>query len=161
MEWLEGILEWLEGIWGVIGTGFAIFASVNLLFFKSDDFFSREFKDDISLRLLCIDPPAIRSSWPTFFIGLFDGIFQKRQKRDKKPVATWRLYVSCRTFLMSIAASLVAFAVVVSIGITVGPLSNDVDWSDPMRSYIPIIAALVFNAIPDYISLLETRYLLR
>ena len=97
-------MEWLDSIWPVIGAGFAIFVSVNLLFFKSDDFFAKEFKADVSLRLLRLTPPDPNSSWPDLFIRLFDRIFEKRLKPNEQfPVLP--LIISWKTFLLSSVAS--------------------------------------------------------
>ena len=167
-------MEWLDNVWAVIGAGVGIFVSINLLFFKSDDFFSTKFKEDVSLRLLCVEPPDPNSSWPDLFIRLFDRIFEKQlnPKPDWRLYVSWPLFVrprrqkwqgfvSWRTFLLSGVASFLAVAVVTMISLTVGPLSDAPFSSNWNSLFVLPLGALFVNVIPDYLSLLETRYLLR
>ena len=159
-------MEWLDSIWAVVGAGIGIFVSVNLLFFKSDDFFGKEFKEDVSLRLLCAEPPDSNSSWPDLFIRLFDRIFKRRQKTNGKQLLEWRLFVSWRTFLLSILASIIAVIIVGSIRLAVDPMLfesifHEYDSLNILVGMITItFVALFLNVIPDYVSILGTRYLL-
>jgi hypothetical protein len=154
-------VEWLDRIGTIIGAGVTIFVSVNLLFFKSDDFFSKEFKEDVSLRLLCLEPPDSASSWPELFGRVFDRIFKKRSKTNDKQLPEWRLFISWRTFLLSSVASFLAVVVVVIIGQTTGLLATDLQELEFEEMYKFAFWALVLNVAPDYLSLIETRFLLR
>ena len=159
-------VEWLESNLGVFGVGIGIFISVNALFFKSDDFFSKKFTEDVSRELLGVEPPDSTNSWSELFIQLFDGIFKKRPKPSGKQLPEWRLYISLRTFLLSGIASFLAVMIVLVIGLTVGPvldeLSDLIVWPEINWTLIavPALFPLIFNLVPDYLSLLETRYLL-
>lgn len=157
-------MERLDSIWVVVGTGVGIFVSVNILFFKADDFFSKKFKEDVSLRLLCLEPPDSKISWSDLFVQLFDRIFKKRPKSVGRGPSSWRLFVSWRTFVFSSIASILAVAIVFLIGITIGPLAQVVAEleENPNESTYLIYSVfpLTMNLIPDFLSLLESRYLL-
>lgn len=150
--------DWLLGL-GVFGTGLAIFVGVNALFFKADDFFSKEFKDDVALRLLCLESPDAKSSWPDFFVQLFDKIFSK-QPKPGEVLPEWRRHLSERCFWRSCAASI--FAVIAVTVVRTSLLEHLPSFSE-MFSYALIagVFSLFINLFPDYLSLLETRYLLR
>ena len=109
----------LDQLWLAIATGGVIFVAVNALFFKADDFFSKEFKEDVSLRLLCGEA---KESWPEYFVQLFDRIFSKKGLPEDAPL--WRKHLSWTCFWRSSVASLVAITVMSMIGVTVGVLAR-------------------------------------
>ncbi|MCZ6643403.1 MAG: hypothetical protein O7F71_17665 [Gammaproteobacteria bacterium] len=151
-------MEWTDDLWAVIGGGIGVFASVNVLFFKSDDFFSKQFKEDVSLRLLCLESPNSTNSWSQIFIRLFDRIFKKPSNPNGRQVSEWRQFVSWWTFSRSAVASLFAVLTVFLVGVTVGPISWEAAVGEP---FLVILLGLCFNVIPDYLSILETRFILR
>lgn len=135
---------------GFIGTGLAIGGGFIGLGWKADGGFSPEFRNKLSdqiIRLRRIEPGE---TWPTIFADLFDHVFGKRH-------ATWKC------FRRSSVASIIAFGVMILIWAQLRP--------EELRKTLIIldfttVAAITFlfllvNLIPDYFSLLETRYVIR
>jgi hypothetical protein len=56
----------------------AIVTGTILLFWKWDDAFSSEFREDVSLRLLCLEPPDKTTSMSVAFRRLFDAVFARK-----------------------------------------------------------------------------------
>lgn len=87
---------------------------------------------------------------PQWFIETFDGVFGDRH-------LTWRC------FQRSCVASMVAVFVMTVVWVVLNPSSCQqfllYKGTDAFRMIF--ILALVFNLVPDYISLLETRWILR
>lgn len=89
------------------------------------------------------------TQWPSVFVEMFDSIFGKRH-------LTWKC------FGKSCLASLIAVAIV-----TLSYLANSASYVNGiMKMGIEALAMLIvftvlFNFVPDFISLLETRFVLR
>ncbi len=144
---------------GVLGAGIGIFLTINTLFFKADDFFSKEFKDDAALFLLCVEPAKNISKWPLYFVLLFDKLFKKKVQPDTCASSSWRRYVSWHTFFRSCIASTISICIMIVIGLSVGLLGVNSFGVQNTNELIKFASFPVLcNFIPDYLSLLQTRY---
>lgn len=123
-------------------------------------FFSKEFKEDVSLRLLCLESPDSKSSWPNFFVQLFDRIFSKKPKPGGESLPEWRKHLSWHCFWRSSVASGLGILLLLLIAVTsdISVLPEN-DWGVVFGW--AFLISVFLNLLPDYISLLETRYLLR
>ena len=135
---------------GIIGTGLTIGGGFIGLGWKADGGFSPEFRDKLSdqiIRLRRIEPGE---TWPIIFADLFDHVFGKRH-------ATWKC------FRRSSVASIIGVVVMTLIWAQVRPetlrefLTNL--YFEQGAAFVMITTGL--NLIPDYFSLLETRYVIR
>lgn len=145
---------------GILATGVGLFAAINALFFKADDFFSKEFREDVALRILCLNPiERGKNAWSTYFVRLFDKVFLNSEIDN----CNFKIknYLSVRTFLKSSLVSIFSIFMISMIGITIGP-KNIEGFFQAFRYNLVIFAlfAIGLNLIPDYISLLETRLLI-
>jgi len=142
---------------GFLGTSSAIFLATNALFYKSDDYFSKDFKEDVSLRLLCIGEKNNNRLWPSHFVKLFDFIFLKKEYLSSGYKV--KNYISFTTFIKSCFASFIGFLILILIGATVGP--EEFKNSLINGSYVDFVWFFIFgafiNLIPDYFSLIQTR----
>lgn len=128
--------------------------TVLTLFWKADDAFSKEFREEVSLRLLCLDTKDLASSWPKHFAALFDKRFSTR-------------HLSLYCFLMSSLFSLLTVLLMSLIFLFLRtPFKNE--GASPTTVIVALagagvltIPSIILNFIPDYLSLLETRYLLK
>ena len=87
---------------------------------------------------------------PRWFIEAFDRIFGDR-------------HLTRRCFLRSCVASIMAVFVLIIMWAVLNPISYQVVSSSYQESMILLIllGALFYNLVPDYLSLLETRWILR
>lgn len=135
---------------GMIVTGLAIGGGFIGLGWKADGGISPEFRNKLSgqiIRLRRIEPGE---TWPTIFADLFDHVFGK--KHD-----------TFRCFSRSSFASLISVGVVILIWVQVSP--EDLSMSPAKLNFRNIFGLSIFfigvNIITDYISLLETRYVIQ
>lgn len=155
------MLEQLISNIGVIGTALALFSGINVFFFKADDFFSKEFKEDVALWILCLEPQDKIRLFAKFFIQLFDKIFSKNQNCSTSTFE-YSNYSCLRTFLRSCLSSILAITIITLLSANLGPpeilkvlFLLDENW------FGVFMFAVFLNLIPDYFSLLETRYILQ
>lgn len=135
---------------GIIGTGLTIGGGFIGLGWKADGAFSSEFRNKLSDQIIRLRRIVPGETWPTIFADLFDHVFGKRH-------ATWKC------FLRSSIASIISVGVMTLIWAQVRP--------EILREFLTnfrfeqgAVFAMVFigyNLIPDYFSLLETRYVIR
>ncbi|MCP4283394.1 MAG: SUMF1/EgtB/PvdO family nonheme iron enzyme, partial [Gammaproteobacteria bacterium] len=138
----------------ILTTGLAIGGALLAMAWKADDTISLEFKRDLSLWLVGLDPAAVGYSvqrWPAHFAALFDRVFGKK-------------HLSWRCFFRSSIASLLAFLLCTLIYVQVAPgewaaFSSGFGWG---KHFLVLggVAALA-NLLPDYVSLLETRWVIQ
>jgi len=142
----------------VLATGLAIGGALLAMAWQADGAISLEFKRDLSLWLVRLDPAAVGHSvqrWPVHFAALFDRVFGKK-------------HLSWRCFFRSCIASLLAFLLCTLIYMQAAPG----DWAAFLRDTTESVAgtrgafinllflagiAAIANLLPDYVSLLETR----
>ncbi|MCZ6672373.1 MAG: hypothetical protein O7C75_05470 [Verrucomicrobia bacterium] len=135
------VASWLSvtgGIWGLFG--------------KAEDVISAPVKSAISQWLRDMPFREVLTGWPSSFAGVFDQLFGEH-------------HLSIKCFLQSCVASVLSVATLTLIWGTVRP--------EQLRDLFQIVSkspydiGLLFllvaslNLIPDYISLLETRWILR
>jgi len=115
------------------------------LFSFAEEVTKSEVKFAVTKWLLNINVEGSFSNWPEQFTGMFDGVFGER-------------HISFRCFWRSCIASI--FSVVIILLVVNGVRSDSAD-----REFYPsallLINIIILNFIPDYISLLETRYVIR
>jgi formylglycine-generating enzyme required for sulfatase activity len=144
----------LAGTTAVLATGFAIGGVFLGVAWKADDGVSKQLKEDLSLWLLCVESDKVGQSiqrWPTHFAALFDRIFGDR-------------HLSWRCFFRSCMASVLAVVLCTLIFAQVAPgvwaaFSPGLGLLERFTSIG--VLALLLNLLPDYISLLETRFIIR
>ena len=90
------------------------------------------------------------TSWPQMFIGIFDAVFGEKH-------LTWKCFL--RSCLASFIAISICFSLWMVLRFDHFLISfHSMGWWD--LAYIVILGGVICNFIPDYVSLLETRYLL-
>ena len=131
------------------------------LFSMSEDVLNAESKKAISQWLLCLWTLKTLNNWTSNFIIIFDGIFGNNNKFYK---IIGEEHIS---FLRSSIASYISiFTVTLYWSVFHFQESFFLNGSFSFSEVLDIIAGVaifgtVFNLIPDYISLVETRYILQ
>jgi hypothetical protein len=139
---LVNVVGWL----GFVGAIWALFK-------MADEALSSEAKNRFAKWLLRVDSKAALG-WPEFFADLFDSVFGTRH---------WSL----RCFLRSSIASVVFVMLLFTIRSGLYPdapfsiLAHSTAHRSIRLIYLSVIGAILFNLIPDYLSLLETRFMVR
>lgn len=137
------IISYFSAWAGIIG-------GIWLLFSKAEDLVKPEIKTDISNWLRNLNLEGKLANWPTAFVAVFDGIFGKK-------------HFSWRCFSRSCIASILAVLMLTIFWWALNPevfyayFLNE-DFTETLGMYIFI--SFVFNLIPDYFSLFETRYII-
>ncbi|WP_299812373.1 hypothetical protein [uncultured Roseibium sp.] len=144
------MLSELANFLGFSGVASAIVLSVIALFWKGDDLFSTEFKDDIALALLCLKAPSDSNSWTKIYVKVFEKIFGSRH-------LSWKCILN--SILFSTFFYLACLYTIISLfGADVGGIEED-------DFYIAISISLLFgipiNLFGDYLSLWQTRIFLK
>ena len=132
---------------GVIGL-------VWFLFSKAEDILKPKVKKDISKWLKNIDPEEHVKNWPGQFAAMFDRIFGEK-------------HMSWKCFRRSSLASITSAIIVTFVWIALRPNEIRELFEDHILFGIMVISmsmifwSLVFNLLPDYLSLLQTRLIIR
>ncbi len=138
----------------VLTTGLIIGGVLLAMAWKADDAISLQFKRDLSLWLAGLDPAAVDHTmqrWPAHFAALFDRVFGNK-------------HLSWRCAFRSSIASFVAFLLCTPIFLQAAPgewaylLTEVGGWDTLIR--LGIVGAIA-NLLPDYVSLLETRWVIQ
>jgi len=128
----------------------ATIGAVWFIFEKAEETVTAETKRSISNWLHNINPAGAVASWPAMFASVFDRVFGER-------------HLSWRCFWRSCLASLVS----VTIMTFIWGIQNPAEFSTfLLAGYISIfkpvfIVLVIVNFILDYLSLLESRYVIR
>jgi len=129
----------------------ATIGAVWFLFEKAEDTVTPEIKQGISGWLRKLDPAGRLSNWPSMFAAVFDRVFGER-------------HLSWRCFWRSCVASLVAVIIPTLVWAAIRP----VEMTSFIQQYTKGGAiwgifgiSAILNFLPDYISLLESRYIIR
>lgn len=132
----------------------ATIGAVWFLFEKAEDTVTTKTRRAISHWLRNLEPAEALSNWPSMFATVFDRVFGER-------------HLSCQCFWRSCVASLLAVALVSLVWGTLEftQLTKLYYLSSSFyEGYFLLIFSLsivVWNLIPDYLSLLESRYIIR
>lgn len=130
--------------WATIAFG------IGYLFEQAETAVSSETKAAVSRWLLNLDPAGAVASWPMTFVTIFDRVFGER-------------HLSWRCFSRSCVASLASVAMVTLMWGVLYPDKFDIfikSSSIGKNVFFLFFITAIFNLIPDYISLLETRYMI-
>jgi hypothetical protein len=122
------------------------------LFDRAETVATDEAKTAVSRWLRNLDPVGPLAHWPTAFATVFDRVFGER-------------HLSWRCFLRSCVASVASVAIVTIIWVVLrrqeAALFIQKNLASGMLFALAVIlSAVVLNTIPDYLSLLETRYVI-
>jgi hypothetical protein len=135
------------------GSWAAMTAAIWALFQRAETVLKPEVKTAISQWLRNLNPATAFENWPATFAAVFDRIFGER-------------HLSWRCFLRSCVASFVAVVIVTLIWAAIHPDQfNAFVQQGKYKYYAPFLSVFfvagILNLIPDYLSLLETRYIIR
>lgn len=137
---------------GFLASWAALAGGIWCLFERAEAVAAPDLKRRISLWLRGSSGPEGRESeWPAAFTELFDRVFGRR-------------HLSVRCFARSSVASLCSVLILAVIWMTLYPWQAADYFSEGYwYSDFPLMVALIalVNLIPDYLSLLETRYVLQ
>ena len=136
MGFLESILGAGPMLWMSFWFGFA--EAIRRVIASVEDAVGLEYKEKLSKGLRGVQERPV-DDWVYDFGRVFDKIYGKN-------------HLSLRCFLTSTLVSILSFMIIALVWI-----GQDVLWLDVQNAFI---YALILNVIPDYISLLETRWLL-
>lgn len=125
---------------------------------KVSKYFENIIKQDVKISIskwLNNNELTVDEKWPNTFIEIFDRVFTKK-------------HLSFKCFFRSTLASYVSAIIIFIIYIIINPkfFSDLIDGADSIENIAEfarsgIVAILFFNMFPDYISLLETRFILK
>lgn len=153
---IQGLLDLTQipAAIAILLTGLGVGAFVARIFKNGDDSLTDRGRADWSnyLQRIGMPPP----NWSEAFTSLFDRVFGKR-------------HLTLRCFFRSCIASAASLSILVWIWATVRPAQVDAMLAFHSSRHIPVAFFVVFlvslpvtfNFIPDYVSLLETRWILR
>jgi hypothetical protein len=125
-----------------VGSWLAVVGGFVTLFEKGGDILRPESRKSISQWLNQVAVPE--PGWPTHFATLFDRVFTGK-------------HLSLRCFVRSSGASLAAVGAITLLWLAIAR-DTGVFWESVPLS---ILLLALFNLVPDYLSLLETRYAIR
>ncbi len=138
-----------------LGTYLAVCGFIYKLFEKGDSLINEEAKGQLKNWILNLKAPEKMQNWPSMFANWFDRVFG-----DK--------HLSWKCFFRSCLASLAAVVLVTLIWVALRPQEIALVfrgfWHAPSELGLIQLILLYFlalNLLPDYISLLETRYIIR
>lgn len=137
------------GLWATVTGG------VWALFARTETVISPEARTAVSRWLRNLDPTGALANWPAAFAAVFDRVFRER-------------HLSWRCFSRSCVASWASVLIVFFVWGVLRPaqftaLIEDIKQEGLFSYYIYVflITTGILNLVPDYISLLETRYVIR
>ena len=131
---------------------FSILGGTWALFDRAETVASAHTRVAISTWLRNIDIAEALGNWPAQFAHVFDAVFGER-------------HLSWRCFYRSSIASLCSVAIVALIWAAIRPNEFDA-FAKPAPTFLApllvfVLIAVFSNVIPDYLSLLESRYVIR
>ena len=127
------------------GSYLSITGSIYGLFDKAGKVLKKEARDYIAIWLMGADLPA-EKNWPSMFAALFDRVFTEK-------------HLSWRCFLRSSVASVVVISLTVA-AVDASILEDLFEEGIFFTVSLLVFASLIFNLLPDYLSLYETRLVL-
>lgn len=132
------------------GSWVAITGGIWVLFQRAETVLKPEVKAAISQWLRNLNPKTAFANWPSTFAAVFDRIFGER-------------HLSWRCFSRSCAASFLAVIIVTLIWAALRPsqFTTFVQYPKHTLLFTIFLFAALLNLIPDYLSLLETRHIIR
>lgn len=143
------VLEWLKE-YGTFGTGLFLGASVGGLFWKLDDAIADVPRQALSrfLQRFAVEPPY--PNLPEIVAGVFDRVFGTR-------------HLSWRCFSISCLFSALAVTLLTAVYLRNNYIQPQLAFEYDVGTSVIILAttAVALNLIPDYISLMETRFVVR
>ena len=119
--------------------------------FGADKLLRESSKRDIGRWLNGIDIPPSVSKWPRTVNDLFDRVFGRK-------------HLSWRCFFMSVAISIGSVVVMTILFFLLDHerFTHPPVYTNAVKTFVLLIGyGVIFNLIPDFLSLLETRYVLR
>ncbi|NIR86336.1 hypothetical protein GWO13_01720, partial [Candidatus Bathyarchaeota archaeon] len=138
-----------------VGTFLAFCGFIYKLFEKGDDLINDDAKQQLKSWILRLKPTEKMQNWPSTFAHWFDRVFGEK-------------HLSWRCFFRSCLASLVAVVLVTLVWAALRPqelrLILKGFWLAPSMLKLTqniLFYFLVLNLLPDYVSLLETRYMIK
>lgn len=133
----------------LVASWLGLIAGIWTLFDRAEKVVSEEVRTAISHWLQSVDPAKTFRSWPSSFVSIFDGVFGSR-------------HFSLWCFWRSSIASLAFVLILTFTWGSVHPAAFLYHFS-PEQALLSTGAmfatAVIFNFIPDYLSLLKTRYI--
>lgn len=131
-------------------------AATLTLFWYAEKCIKPEVRSAVSNWLGNIRLEGFLNNWSTHFGEVFDGIFGKRH-------LTWRCFWrSCLASIFTFIVAIVILPFTGTVRILMPPIPSDlIDSPRFVSSIVLFMMFLVCNLIPDYLSLLETRYIIR
>jgi hypothetical protein len=139
----------LEYFLACIGTAGALYG----IFAAADDAIAVQTKKEISQYLSKVKEVSLPKGWTKSFAAVFDAIYTPK-------------HFSFRCFFRSCISSLIAIAIIYAIYVSINrgtDFYSAFNFSNAraIDYLILILAPILLNFIPDYVSLLETRFVLK
>jgi len=118
------------------------------LFSKAEDTLKSNVKKDISKWLKNLDPEEPVKKWPGQFAAIFDRVFGK-------------IHLSWKRFRRSSLASLTSSSIIFPIWWYKNNAAATAELDFVAWIFVINFGSIVFNLLPDYLSLIETRWIIR
>jgi len=129
----------------------AIVGVIWFLFEKTEATLTTKSKRHISRWLRSVNPQNAVASWPETFAEVFDHIFGNR-------------HLSRKCFTRSCLASLISVLILTAIWWAIRPTQFKAFWESGtvFEAILSVyLIGIIINLLPDYLSLLETRWLIK
>lgn len=147
----EEIVNFLQ-LFGFSGSGITATVTVLALFWKADEFFSNEMIEALSTKLTDLKLSKKKLDWTEYFSGIFDRIFTKD-------------HLSLRCFLFSCLFSILFLFIITLLMIATTELRavfiELLRVANKSGAMFAISWIFFTNIFADYLSLLETRIILK
>ncbi|MGR3311065.1 MAG: hypothetical protein ACUZ77_09835 [Candidatus Brocadiales bacterium] len=134
-----------------IGSCLAIAGGFYALFSRAEEVVAKDTRDKIAKSIKGFNPGVPKSDWKETFAYVFDSIFTNK-------------HLSWKCFLRSCISSLIAVVVLSLVWLWIdqeGYNSYMKNQREDPNWYFIFLLPLILNILPDYISLFQTRYILK
>ena len=129
-----------------LGSYLTISYGIYRLFEKAGDLVVESSKKKAYSWLINLKVKEVESNWPPYFIELFDKVYTKK-------------HISWKCFFRSVISSMLFFLITFSIVMVIFKIPFRSQSSTYMN--VGVLLVLLYNILPDYFSLLQTRYLIK
>lgn len=140
---LPAPIVYLGACLGVAGGFYGLFAA-------AEDAIAKSKRDSIAKLVRKAQFDDIKFNWKSTFGDIFDGVFSDKH---------W----SWRCFWRSSLSSLLAVIALTLVWVSTDPVGveNTTKWLTKPEVVLILLSPVIFNLLPDYLSLLETRFVLK
>lgn len=141
-------------------------ATIYALFSVVETLLKKDVLREVSSWMLNADGDSNSNTWPVTFVTLFDSLFGTRKSKRGIQIPSF-----LRSALVSILAAFLLLAIITYSGIELlvfeleifpDSWADDGTWGAVIEALVfTLLIAAIFNVVPDFISIIETRFVLQ